>query len=143
MTSFTFESFAKDLCEKKHDLSHDKLKLALVAEETPPATTNSKLSDLKEVNYDNCKDRDLNVSGVEPVGAVARIKIADKSLQSSGGPTGPFRYAVVYNDTSDDKCLIGMKDFGKGQSQTIQDGQNQIIHFDPDNGGVMVQAVLP
>jgi hypothetical protein len=141
--SFVFESFTKDLASKKHDLNSDKLKLALVSGDNPPTTSNSTLGDLKQIDMTHCKDVDLKVTGVEPVGAVTRVKIADKALHSAGGATGPFRYAVVYNDTSDDKCLIGMKDFGKDAPQTIQDGQNQIIHFDPDNGGVMIQATLP
>jgi hypothetical protein len=80
---------------------------------------------------------------VTPVGAVSRVKIADKSLQSSGGVTGPFRYVVIYNDTAEDKNLIGFKDYGKDNPQTIKDGDHLIVHFDADNGGVMVQAVLP
>lgn len=141
--SFIFESFTKDLASKKHDLSSDKLKLALVSNDNPPTTSNSKLSDLQEIDYTHCTDRNLNVTGVEPVGAVSRVKIADKSLESSGGPTGPFRYVVVYNDTAADKNLIGMKDFGKDAPQTIEAGQHQIIHFDADNGGIMIQATLP
>jgi len=141
--SFVFESFPKDLAEAKHNLSMDRLKLTLVGPDHPPATSNSTLHDLKPIDMTHCKDVDLNVMDVAPVGAVARVKIADKSLHSNGGPTGPFRYAVIYNDTSDEKCLIGMQDFGHDHPQTIEDGQSQIIHFDPDNGGIMIQAVLP
>jgi hypothetical protein len=73
---------------------------------------------------------------------VSKVKIADKALHSTGGPTGPFRFAVIYNDTSDSKSLIGYQDFGKDHPQTIADGQNQIIHFNQDSGAVLVQATL-
>lgn len=63
---------------------------------------------------------------------VARVKIADEVIAATGGAIGPLRYAVVYNDTSAGKPLVGYADYGS--SVTLADGEALTLDFDPDTG---------
>lgn len=64
--------------------------------------------------------------------SVARVKIADEVITATGGAIGPFRYAVVYNDTATGKPLIGYVDYGS--SLTLADGEALTLDFDPTAG---------
>jgi len=64
--------------------------------------------------------------------SVARVKIADEMIAASGGSVGPFRYAVVYNDTAANKPLVGYVDYGS--SVTLNDGENLTLDFDASAG---------
>jgi len=64
--------------------------------------------------------------------SVARVKIADETIAASGGSVGPFRYAVVYNDTAANKPLVGYIDYGS--IVTLNDGEALTLDFDASAG---------
>lgn len=131
MATYTkFNSFVEALAEKVHNLGSDTLKVALT--NSAPVATNTKLSDLTEVAYTYCSDRALTVSSSAQTSGTYKLVVADKTLSASGGAVGPFRYAVVYNDTASNDELIGFFDYGS--SITLNDGESIALDFDGTNG---------
>jgi hypothetical protein len=57
---------------------------------------------------------------------------SDVTWTASGGSIGPFRYAVIYNDTASSDQLIGYIDYG--YSITVASGQTFTIDFDQTSG---------
>lgn len=57
---------------------------------------------------------------------------ADKTWTASGGPFGPFRYAVVYDDTPSSPAdpIVGYVDYGS--AITVNDGETFTLDFDSD-----------
>ncbi len=126
MASFVkFYPFVEALAEKKHDLGADTLKVALT--NVAPALTNSQLSNITEISYTNCSSRTLTVSSSSQSSGVYSLILDDITLTASAGTVGPFRYLVVYNDTSVNDLLIGYIDYGS--SITMADGEYILIDF--------------
>lgn len=125
MASFVkFYPFVEALAEKKHDLGTDTLKVALT--NVAPSLTNSQLSNITEISYTDCSSRTLNVSSSTQSSGVYSLVLDDITLTSSG-VVGPFRYLVIYNDTSVNDLLIGYTDYGS--SITMADGEYITIDF--------------
>ena len=58
--------------------------------------------------------------------------MADVVFTADGGQIGPFRYAVVYNDTAANDELICYYDYGS--SLTLDDTETFTTDFSADNG---------
>lgn len=128
-----FQQFAEDLGKKVHNLSADSLRVALT-NTAPNLSTNAVLADITEISYTNCSSRAVTTTSYEHTAGVARLILADLTLTATGGPVGPFRYVVLYNDTptSPADALIGSLDYGS--SITLADGESFVIDFDGVNG---------
>ena len=131
-----FNSFVEALAEKKHDLGSDTLKIALCAAANAPVAANSVLVDLTEIDYTNCSSRDLTVSSSAQTSGTYKLVLADLTLTASGGAVGPFRYAVIYNDTAVNKELIGFYDYGS--EVTLNAADQFVIDFDASTGVLTV-----
>lgn len=105
-----FFSFSEALAEKKHNLGSDTLKVALT--NTLPTTANTVLADITEVAYTYISTRVLTVTTSAQTAGVYSLILSDLTLTSTGGSTGPFQYAVIYNDTATNDELIGWYDAG-------------------------------
>lgn len=116
--------------QKGVDLSSDTLKVALT--NTAPDATNTKLSDITEIDYTYCSDRTLTVTSASQTGGTFKLIVADKTITASGGSVGPFRYVVIYDDTHADDPLICWYDYGT--SVTLNDGESLELNFDDTNG---------
>ena len=64
--------------------------------------------------------------------------LADITLTSSGGATGPFRYVYIYDDTAaaPADALIGYYDYGS--SLTLNDGDSLTVDFSAANGVLQI-----
>jgi hypothetical protein len=124
-----FNSFVEYLAEGIN-LGSDTLKVALT--NTAPSASNSKLSDITEIDYTYCSDRTLSVTSSAQSNGTYKLIVADKTISASGGSVGPFRYVVIYDDTHADKPLICWYDYGS--SITLNDGESLTIDFDQTNG---------
>lgn len=135
MASFNkFNSFVEALAEKKHDLGADTLKVLLT--NTAPIATNSVKADLTEISAGNGYTAGGNTASVTSSAQTSgtyKLVLGDPATwTASGGSIGPFRYAVLYNDTAASKELIGWWDYGS--SITLAAGESFAVDFDPTTG---------
>ena len=129
-TLTTVYSLVEAIAEKVHNLGSDTLKVALT--NSAPSQSNTVLANITEISYTNCSARTLTVSSSAQSSGTYKLVVADLVLTASGGSVGPFRYAVIYNDTATNDELIGYYDYGS--SITLADGETLTLDFDGANG---------
>jgi hypothetical protein len=71
------------------------------------------------------------------VGGVGKLTVDDATFEASGGSVGPFRYAVLYNNSPVTKPLIGYID--RGDSVTLQDGEQVVLDASAIAGLIVIQ----
>ena len=130
-----FDSFVEAVAEKLHDLGADQLVIAL--SNVAPIATNTQLSNITQVAYTNLSTRNLTRTSSTQTSGLYKLVIADITLTSTGGSTGPFRYITIYNDTSTNDLLIGWYDYGT--SLTLNSGESLAVDFDAANGLLTLQ----
>ena len=120
MASFVkYECFSETLAEKAHNLDTDVLKVALT-NTAPNVATHATLADITEISAGN----GYTAGGTDTQNATSRaggttsITGVDVVWTASGGTIGPFRYVVLYNDTTSDN-LIGYWDYGSAVTLQI------------------------
>ena len=131
MASFTkFEAFSEHLAEGVHDLNGDTLKVYL-SNTAPDVASDAVKADLAEISAGN----GYTSGGADVQNATSRsggttsVTGTDVTFTASGGTVGPFRYAVLYNDTPSSPAdpLIGYWDYGS--AITLQDGESFVVDF--------------
>lgn len=108
-----FNDFYERLGKKELDLNGDTLKVYLT-NATPSATDDSVKTDLAEISAEHgyaAGGEDIQNAFAEAAG-VGTLTAVDVTWTPSGGTFGPFRYAVIYDDTHGSDALIGWVDFG-------------------------------
>lgn len=129
-----FNQFVQDLANKAHNLSADVFKVMLT--NTVPVNTNTIKANITEISAGN---------GYTAGGTAATITSSTQTsgtlkwiLQSvvftASGAVGPFRYAVLYNDTQTSPAdpLIAWWDYGS--AVTLASGDTFTVAFDGTNG---------
>jgi hypothetical protein len=130
-----FDSFVEAVAEGTHNLGSNQLTIALT--NTAPVAGNSVLANITEITYTNLSTRNLTTTSSSQTGGLYRLIVADTTLTSTGGSTGPFRYVVVYNSTAAGGPLIGWFDYGS--SITLLSGESLTVDFDQVNGLLTLQ----
>jgi hypothetical protein len=129
-----FNSFVEALAEKVHNLGSDTLKVMLT--NTAPVATNSVKADLTEISSGNgytAGGNTATVTSSAQTSGTYKLVLGDPATwTASGGSIGPFRYAVLYNDTAASDELIGWWDYGS--SITLASGESFAVDFDPSTG---------
>jgi len=125
-----FEVFSENLAKKVHDLHADTLKVYLT-NTTPNAATNTVKTDLADITAANgypAGGTDTQ-NTVTRSGAVSSVTGTDIVFTASGGSIGPFRYAVLYNDTPTSPAdpLVGYWDYGS--ALTLLDTETFTVDF--------------
>jgi len=126
------------------DLESDQVVVALSntapsSESSKPATDgNGVLANVTQIAYTNLSSRNVTTSSSTQTGGTYKLVLADITLTSSGGSTGPFRYVYIYNDTvtSPADALIGYYDYGS--SLTLNDGDSLTVDFSAANGVLQI-----
>lgn len=125
-----FEAFSEHLAEKVHDLNADLLKVYL-SNTAPDAAADAVKADLAEISGGNgyTGGGHDTQNATSRTGGTTSVTGVDITITASGGSVGPFRYAVLYNDTPTSPAdpLIGWWDYGS--SQSLNDGEQLVIDF--------------
>lgn len=128
-TYVKFQAAMLDLALGKHDFSSDELKVCFT-NTAPDAAADAVLTDITQIAAANgyvAGGAVITGTGVSQTAGVMSLVGDDTTITASGGDFGPFRYAVVYNNTSATKPLLGYWD--KGTSVTVTDGDPAIVDF--------------
>ena len=133
MATFTkFNSFVEACAEKVHNLGSDTLKVMLC--NTAPVATNAVKADLTEISAGNgytAGGTQATISSSEQTSGTYKLVLADVVFTATGA-IGPFRYAVLYNDTATNDELIGFWDYGS--SISLANGGTFTVDYDAGTG---------
>jgi len=130
-----FNQFVEDLAEKVHNLGADTLKVLLT--NAAPVAGNSVKADLTEITAGNgytAGGTQATIASSAQISGTYKLVLSDVTFTAAGGSIGPFRYAVLYNDTPAAPAdpLIGWYDYGA--ALTLTDGNSFVVDFDGTNG---------
>ena len=138
MATFTFfHEFKNNLANGAIDLDSHSFKIALT-NTAPTAATDDELADITQISAGNGYTTGGNALASvvwEETGAGVgtwRFVSADNVFTASGGSIGPFRYVVLYDDTSTNDKLMGYLDYGTGL--TVTDGNTFTVDVNPTDG---------
>ena len=150
MASFSkFNQFVEDLGKALHDFPNDSLLVLLtntapnaadtVVDTTTGTCTVKSTSNAAEIAAGNGytkKGNSAAASAWSQSSGTAKLVRADPATwTASGGTIGPFRYAVLFNDskgTTSTRPVIGYWDYGS--SVTLQAGETFTVDLDGTNG---------
>ncbi len=132
-----FQDFSEQLVNGVQNFTTDTFKVAL--SNTAPVATNTVLANITQIGAGN---------GYTSGGTATTITVSESSgtttvsgtqvvFTASGGSIGPFRYVVLYNDTTTtpSKPLVAWWDYGS--SITLADGETFTIKFSNTNPGAI------
>lgn len=129
-----FLQFTKDLIDGHQLLATDTYKVMLT--NSAPVNTNTIKGNLTDISAGNGYSAGGTASTItnSTSSGTAKATATDVVFTASGGTIGPFRYAVLYNDTqtSPAKPLVAWFDYGS--SITLADGETFTVDFDGTNG---------
>jgi hypothetical protein len=135
---FKFHQFIEALAKKEHNLDTDTLKVYLT-NVAPDAALDSVKADLAEIGAGGgyaAGGIAVTSQDAEQVAGVLKLVGDDVTFVAAGGSIGPFRYAVLYNDTHATDGLIGAWDYGS--AITLSDGESLKVDFDGANGVLQI-----
>jgi hypothetical protein len=127
-----FQAFVENIAEKVHNLGADTLKIVLT--NSAPVATNTVLANITQIANGNgytTGGTQATISSSTHSTGTYKLVLADVTFTATGA-VGPFRYAVLYNDTATNDELIGWWDYGS--SITLANGDTFTVDFDPTNG---------
>lgn len=116
-----FNQFVEDLAKGVHDLSTATLKVALT--DSAPVATNTILANITQIANGNgytTGGTAASITSCAQTSGVLKLILGDVTFTASGS-MGPFRYAVLYNDTPTSPAdpLIGWWDYGSSITLAI------------------------
>jgi hypothetical protein len=129
-----FNAFVENLAEGVHNLGSGTLKVMLT--NSAPVNTYTIKTDVTEIGAGNgytAGGATVTTSSSAQTSGTYRLVCADVVFTASGA-VGPFRYAVLYNDTPTSPAdpLIGWWDYGS--ALTLANGETFTVDFDGSNG---------
>lgn len=133
-----FNLFTQDICEGSHNFKSGGNTFAVMLTNTAPVATNHLYGDISGT--------ELTTTGGYTVGGITsamsdtstsgteKVVATNVTWTGSGGGMGPFRYVVVYNQTTSSplKPLVCWFDFGS--SISLNSGDTFTVSFDATNG---------
>ena len=128
---YKFDAFTEHLLEKVHDIDLDDCRIYLT-DNTPDQANDAVKADLVESvaggNGYTAGGHDAQLSTSRSGGTTSVIGV-DITITAAGGSIGPFRYAVLYNNTPAAPADPLIAYFDYGQSITVNAGEQFIVDF--------------
>ena len=127
-----FNDFVEQLGAAKHDLTSTGHVLKVYLSNELPLAADTVKTDIAEITvqfgYTPAGGVDIQ-NACSETGGVLTVTGTDVTWTASGGSFGPFRYAVIYNDTQTSPAdpLVGWYDYGS--AITVNDGEQFVIDF--------------
>lgn len=118
-----FNAWAETMVEGAN-LSSDQFAIALT--NAAPVATNSVIADITQISYTNLSSRNLTTTSSSQTGGTYTLVLQDLVMTASGS-VGPFRYAVLFDDTLAGDPLVGWWDYGS--SITMANGETFTVDF--------------
>ena len=135
-TFFKFQDFSEQLIRGIHDFDAHTFKVYLT-NAAPSASLDAVKADLAEIAAGN---------GYTAGGSATTITVAEVTgtttvsgtevVFTATGAVGPFQYAVLYNDTSTSKNLVGAWDYGTPIS--LATGETFTVKFSNTSPGAIL-----
>ncbi len=129
-----FNAFIENQFISKIDWDADVFKVMLT--NTAPLATNSLKGDLTDISAGNgyAAGGSATTITMSRASGVEKCVGSDVVFTAAGGTIGPFRYAVLYDDTvsAPAKPLVAWWDYGS--SITLNDTETFTVDFDAANG---------
>lgn len=131
MATFTkFNSFVENLAEGVMNLGADTLKVMLT--NSAPSASNTVKANLTEISAGNgysAGGATVTITSSSQTAGTYSLVGNDVTVTASGGSVGPFRYAVLYDDTPTSPAdpLIAFWDYGS--NVTLADGETLTVDF--------------
>lgn len=125
-----FEAFTEHMAEKVHNLDTDTLKVYL-SNTAPNVATHTVKADIAEISAGN----GYTAGGVDTQNTTSRsggttsIVGVDFVITAAGGSIGPFRYAILYNDTPTSPADPLIQYWDYGSAITLADGETLTVDF--------------
>jgi hypothetical protein len=127
-----YQQFAEDLANGVHDLVGTDHTLKVMLSNTAPnvAThaTRSQASEISAGNGYSSGGADTQNDGSESGGTLT-VTGVDITFTASGGSIGPFRYAILYNDTPTSPADPLIQYWDYGSNLTLADGESFTVDF--------------
>jgi len=138
-----FNDFSEQLVRGVHDFDANTFKVVLVPDTDPPVAADVDLSTITQV---------ANGGGYTTGGATTTITISETSgtttvsgteivWTGTGSGFGPFRYAVLYNDSSTSPADALIAWFDYGSSISVGAGETFTLKFNNASPGTMFTLV--
>ena len=133
-----FNDFSEQLVRGVHDFDANTFKVVLVPDTDPPVAADVDLSTITQV---------ANGGGYTTGGATTTITISETSgtttvsgteivWTGTGSGFGPFRYAVLYNDSSTSPADALIAWFDYGSSISVGAGETFTLKFNNASPGI-------
>lgn len=133
----SYQNAILEMANGNHNFNGDTFKFALT-NTAPNAATHTTLANISEIAAGNgyvAGGAAVGVSATQSTGTLSVTPAGDVVITASGGSIGPFRYVVLYNDTSGDR-LVSYYDYGS--SISLNDGET----FTIDVGATLFTGTL-
>lgn len=117
-----FTCFTTDLGLKRHDLNADTIKVMLTNEQ--PLAGDTVKGDMVEIS---ATDYPAGGTDIQNLWSAQTMTATDVTFTASTATIGPFRFAVLYNDTGGTKYLVGWYDYIS--NITLQIGESFKVDF--------------
>lgn len=128
-----YHAFVTDLLAGRHAFDAHAFKVML-SNAAPDVAADALRADAAEIAAVNGYPAGGAATAVtlSQAGGTAKVTATDVTFTAGGGPIGPFRYAILYNDSPSDDPLVGYWDYGT--ALTLTDGNQFTVDFDPATG---------